>query len=300
MPVYNAGNYVQQAIESILCQSYTNWELLVCDDNSQDNSLSILESFRDPRIKIYSNKTNLKKPKTVNKLFGFAKGQYITIHDADDISDPLRFEKQINQLESSSAIFCGCNIEYISEGGKRLNIIIDKKKYEQDDFPRYGDATIIVKKPYIENEPIFRDYFKNNMDYDLGLRLLDKGEYTNVDESLYFYRNVFGSVSKSYQNPKNLVYKWMAFHFASQRRSGIKDDLELGAVKKINDSENEIIKNLTTNPYQYEIEIIYFLVSIKMYQEALKINLIAIKRYPFFIPLYKSIFKIFLKWILQR
>src|SRR5690242_9380591 len=99
MPVYNASSYLREAIESILNQTYSNFEFIIINDGSTDNSLEIIRSYHDPRISVVNNETNLGIIKTRNKGLKLAKGKYIANMDADDISLSSRLEKQVQYLE---------------------------------------------------------------------------------------------------------------------------------------------------------------------------------------------------------
>ncbi len=101
MPVFNGEKFLSQAIESILNQTYSNFELLIIDDGSTDNSIQIIESFHDSRIKLIKTPCRLGLSKSLNLGVRLAKGIYIARMDADDISYPLRFEEQITYLEKN-------------------------------------------------------------------------------------------------------------------------------------------------------------------------------------------------------
>ena len=100
LPAYNAELDIAAAIRSLLGQTYKNYELLIIDDGSTDNTVKVVESFNDPRIKLIRNEKNLKLPKTLNKAIDLAQGKYCARADADDLSMPRRFEKQVAFLES--------------------------------------------------------------------------------------------------------------------------------------------------------------------------------------------------------
>ena len=104
MPVYNGSRYLREAIESILDQTFTDFTLLIIDDASSDNSVEIIKSYHDPRIRIIENQKNLGQAKTMNRGLGFAKGKYIARMDQDDISFPSRLEKQTKYLEKNRDI----------------------------------------------------------------------------------------------------------------------------------------------------------------------------------------------------
>ena len=95
MPVYNTASFLKEAIESILSQTYSNFEFIIINDGSTDSSKSIIESFNDPRIKVINNEHNIGIIATRNKGLTYAQGEYIACMDSDDISLPTRIEKQV-------------------------------------------------------------------------------------------------------------------------------------------------------------------------------------------------------------
>ena len=101
MPVYNGEKYLQQAIESILKQTFTDFEFLIINDGSTDNSENIILSYDDSRIRYIKNEENLRLIRTLNKGIELAKGKYIARMDCDDISLPYRFEKQLKEFQNN-------------------------------------------------------------------------------------------------------------------------------------------------------------------------------------------------------
>jgi len=96
MPAYNSSNYISESIQSVLFQSYTNWELLILDDCSTDNTVEIIEKYADKRIRLFRNTCNRGIVNARNELFKKAGGDYIAFLDSDDISDPNRFQVQVD------------------------------------------------------------------------------------------------------------------------------------------------------------------------------------------------------------
>ncbi len=108
MPVYNAEKYVGEAIESILNQTFTDFEFLIFNDGSTDNSSKIIKSYKDDRIIFFDYKENFGYVKHLNDGIKLAKGEYIARMDADDISLPERFQKQYDFLEKNKdVVLCG-------------------------------------------------------------------------------------------------------------------------------------------------------------------------------------------------
>lgn len=236
MSAFNSENYIAEAIKSILAQSYPNFELLIADDGSTDNTRSVIDSFSDIRIKRYHNKSNIGKAETINKLYNYSKGELITIHDADDISLTKRFEKVIEFFEYYNDFFmCGHIIERISESGKPLGLYRKKITSFEDIrknmeiYNTDGDASIFIKREVCEDlDYIFRPYFKNNMDYDLALRIIEKYKSSNIDEVLYYYRNNPKSISKNIPNYRILITQKLTQFFYQERKEKGIDSLEEG------------------------------------------------------------------------
>ncbi len=118
MPVYNAGRFLTEAIESVLAQTYDHWELILIDDASQDNSAILAQEYaaRDIRIRFFANPQNLGVAKTRNRALGLARGKYVAPLDNDDIALPNRLEEQVCFLEAHPAYaLVASDIEIINE-----------------------------------------------------------------------------------------------------------------------------------------------------------------------------------------
>src|SRR5882757_806020 len=114
MPVLNGGEYVAQAISSILAQSFQNFELIVVDDGSKDASAAIVSSFSDPRIRLIRNPQRLGIPVSLNRGIATARGEYIARMDSDDISMPERLVIQHEFLELNPVVqLCGTWAKHI-------------------------------------------------------------------------------------------------------------------------------------------------------------------------------------------
>jgi glycosyltransferase involved in cell wall biosynthesis len=119
MPVYNGGDYLRPAVESILAQTFTDFEFLIIDDGSTDNSSALLNEYTDPRIRLEPNQYNMKLIATLNKGLQLARGQFIARMDCDDIALPARVEKQVAFLHQHPEIgVLGSNYQIIDPTGK--------------------------------------------------------------------------------------------------------------------------------------------------------------------------------------
>lgn len=120
MGAYNCEKYLSQSIESILNQTYGNWEFIICDDGSTDNTYKILQEFEEnykDKFIILKNDQNMGLNYTLNKCLEKATGEYIARQDADDISLPTRFEKEVKCLEEKKVELVSCNMSYFDEFG---------------------------------------------------------------------------------------------------------------------------------------------------------------------------------------
>jgi glycosyltransferase involved in cell wall biosynthesis len=116
MPVYNCGLYIKEAIDSILIQTYTDFEFLIIDDTSTDKTVSIIKSYDDYRIQLIEKPANSGYTNSLNQGLQLAKGKLIAHIDGDDISLPEQFAKQVAYLEANpEAVLCGTSYKIIDK-----------------------------------------------------------------------------------------------------------------------------------------------------------------------------------------
>lgn len=195
MPVYNAEKYLSQAIESILNQTYKNFEFIIIDDCSTDKSWEIIQKYakKDKRINSFKNKNNLGQSKTVLKGINIAKGEYFLKFDNDDISAEDRIEKEVNFMEENrDYVVVGSNLKIINEENQVIGIREYPKKDEEIRKIIYYKSpfaypAICIRKKAIDkvNYPTI---FKYTDDYLLWWRLLKIGKGYNLDDFLVSYR----------------------------------------------------------------------------------------------------------------
>ena len=151
MPAFNAESYLKDSVNSILNQSYTDFELLICDDCSTDNTWEIIQSIQDPRLKIFKNKENQGYLKTSNFLANQAKGVYITFQDADDLCTPDRLFKLHTFLVENELDLVGSYCRIFLEKNKLLSVVkystehkaITKDLLEKNHPPFCGSAVMV-------------------------------------------------------------------------------------------------------------------------------------------------------------
>ncbi|MEI7423468.1 MAG: glycosyltransferase family 2 protein [Prolixibacteraceae bacterium] len=189
MPVYNAESYLKESIQSILNQTYTNFELIICDDGSTDRSLEIIQAFRDERIRVIRNEQNLGIPLTLNRLIEACLGKYIARQDSDDISLPKRLEKQARFLEKNPQVgLCGTN--FITFGHKNIRRLMPQKDEEIRAFLLINNPicqpTIMVRKTCL-TKPYDQAYDLSE-DYAHGYELSKITKLANLPDVLLKYR----------------------------------------------------------------------------------------------------------------
>ncbi len=166
MSNYNTDeSYLRASIESILNQTYKNFEFIIVDDCSTDNSVNVIESYTDKRIKLIKNKENMGLTKSLNIAIKSAKGEFIARMDADDISLPQRFEKQVEFLtHNPEFIACGTAIKII--GGQKEGKIIRRTIPDIETFRIYllfGNYPNIAHPTAMFNHSLLK---KHNIEYD--------------------------------------------------------------------------------------------------------------------------------------
>jgi glycosyltransferase involved in cell wall biosynthesis len=205
MPVYNAGDFVKGSIESILKQSYSNFELIIINDGSTDTSEEIILSIKDPRIQYFKNESNLGLIKTLNKGIDLCKGEYIARIDADDISLPERLKKQIEFMEKNREVGV-CGSDYIHFGkGKQMVLTAHHEHDWILGWMLFNSSVVhpalMIRTSVIKNEnPYFNSDYKHVEDYELWSRLIFKVKFADVPETLLKYRIHASQVSRQYRN----------------------------------------------------------------------------------------------------
>ena len=199
MPVYNCALYIEESVESILNQTYTNFEFLIIDDASTDNTVSIIKTYTDSRIQLIEKPFNTGLTNSLNLGLQLARGKYIARMDGDDISLQERFEKQLVFLEANTEIaLCGSCYKVIGS-----NIVKRLPEHYEDiklGFLRGNcmvHPSVMMRKQILDEFSIVYDVSKEPAeDYDLWVRLLSFGKLYNLQEPLLNYRVHNAQVSR--------------------------------------------------------------------------------------------------------
>lgn len=256
MPVYNASRYIEEALKSILIQSFNDFELWIVDDASTDDSISIAKSFQDSRMKFYSNPTNLGRVRTSNKWVKEITSEYFTITDADDISHPVRLQKQIEFLDShADCMMCGTSFWAVDENGflvREMKLKTDVSELREAALSQsqfLGGSTVMRRSLLGHFPDFYREYFIDNLaDADLSCMILDKFNSTNIDEPLYFYRIVTSSLSRKAVTIRNLNLHRLVGFLSKQRREQGQDCLQRGIIKEADEFMNSVQREYENDP----------------------------------------------------
>ena len=192
MPAYNCERFIAEAIRSVFAQTYTNWELIIVDDCSTDNTAEVIKPFTDTRIHYQRNAHNMGAALTRNEALRIAKGEYIAFLDADDLWAPEKLERQIAFMEQN-----GYDFTYTAfrRTDKPLRVSGPRHICKAGMYAFCWPAcpTVMYNREKIGLIQI-TDLRKNN-DYAMWLNEIQKADCYLLDEELFFYNKHAGSVS---------------------------------------------------------------------------------------------------------
>jgi glycosyltransferase involved in cell wall biosynthesis len=204
MPVYNGEIYLKDAINSILSQSYTDFELLIIDDGSTDKSVEIIKSYKDSRIVLFLNNKNCGLAHSLNFGINNSKGKYIARMDCDDISIPTRLEKQVRFMDNNPEFgICGTWIKTIGEISNYTNKYLENSDEIKANLlfnTSFAHPSVMIRKSVLtENNLKYNEDHKFYYeDYGLWVELSRVTKMTNIPEVLLRYRVYKKSFSRAY------------------------------------------------------------------------------------------------------
>lgn len=211
MPVKNAAEFVAQALESIQAQTLTDWELIVVNDGSSDETGNILKTFarEDKRIRVLTNKQSQGIGASLNKALGYAKGDYIARMDGDDIALPKRLALQVAFLRKHPKV--------VAVGGQAQMIDGQGSVFAQKRFPTDPKLLremimwvvpmqhpIVMVRAHVYKQCLYDEQLKTAEDVDWMMKLLRHGEFGNVPQVVYQYRKA--DTSNGYHNVKQTFW----------------------------------------------------------------------------------------------
>lgn len=217
MGVYNVEKYINESIESIIEQSFKDWELIICDDGSSDDTLKIVKEYskKDTRIKVLVNNKNVGLAQTLNNCLQASKFDYIVRHDGDDIMLKKRLEIQYEFMKNNNVDISGTSVYLIDEkskiwGERTASINPQNKECMLTSYP-FIHPTIIIKRDLLikaNGYSVNNQTFMRLEDYDLWRKLyiLD-AKMINLDEKLIYYRE-----DKYAYKKKKKIYRLYEFN----------------------------------------------------------------------------------------
>lgn len=218
IPVYNGGKYLKLAIESVLCQTYTDFELIITDDGSNDNSVEIMNSFNDPRIKIVADGENHGLPSRLNQQVQMATGKYFVRMDADDVMFPTRIAEQVEFMKAHSDVdVVGAKSVIIDEQSK---VIYQSKQggrapsTTQDVIEGriFIHPTVTGKTEWFRSNP-YDESKRRSQDFFLWLQSVEHSKFVLIDKPVLFYRVLKKDVVNKFVRDNQLMreFYWKEF-----------------------------------------------------------------------------------------
>lgn len=214
MPAYNAAAYIREAMESVIGQTVTDWELIVIDDCSGDESLEIAHEYAkaDPRITVMRNECNIGVARTRNRAIECSRGRYIAFLDSDDAWYPEKLQRQIQLLDTTGADMAYCSYAIVGSGSTKVRpdyIVPEKIGFNGLLKENVISCSAMLIKAEIVKEIRFNTDFYHE-DYVLGLEILKAG-YTAVGcrEVLMHWRYIENS--RSFNKKKSAKNRWRIY-----------------------------------------------------------------------------------------
>lgn len=242
LPVHNGASFIAASIQSLLDQSFRDFELIIMDDGSDDATEQIIRSFTDNRIVYIKSETKKGIVYQLNTGIGLARGRYIARMDADDISHPDRFRQQFTFMEKNPDVgICGACVEIISEGRERVNHGKIARMPQDDSeiklllFQKspFFHPTVFFRKSLLDNGNLKYDpLFEYAEDYKLWVDIFDKTCFHNLQDPLLKYRVHHHNTSLSRQEKQQRL------------TTGIKQELFRRIVSSLSDDEAGVLTNV--------------------------------------------------------
>lgn len=248
MPVYNGATYLASAIESVIHQTYQNWELIIVNDCSTDESLFIAESYRqkEPRIRILSNEKNLKLPRTLNVGFASAQGEYYTWTSDDNLYKPEALERLAIELDQNSdCVMAYSDYTAIDADGQIIESIILKDPQHIVSGNVFG-ACFLYRAEIAKQVGEYDATLFLAEDYEFWMRIYREGEIHHIEESLYLYRRHGNSLTATRkatintQTCKALEKNFLSL-YADAKQHGLVFELFNQIMRRVPNNQKELM-----------------------------------------------------------
>lgn len=200
LPIYNGEKYMRESIDSIISQTYQNWELLILDDCSSDNTSEIAKEYaaKDNRIQYYSNEENLRLPRNLNKGFSLAKGDFLTWTSDDNKYHPTAIERMHQALieNNTEFVFASCNI--IDENSRQIEfIMVNKMSRKRITGSNPVGACFMYTRNVYETIGDYNPDLVFVEDFDYWQRICANFNFSIIEEILYDYRWHSGALTST-------------------------------------------------------------------------------------------------------
>lgn len=232
IPMYNAERFLKNTIQSVLNQTYTNFELIITDDGSSDRSIEIIKSFKDSRIILIADGCNKGISYRLNQQIQIAKGKYFFRMDADDLMFPERVKTQVDYLENNPNIDAvGTPVVVLNDENEIISFRdnIDIKEYNQlFNTILFNHPTVAGKLEYFKKF-LYSEKLAGVEDADLWIRSYPSSKFSHLKEPLLFYRDPLVFKLRTYKSrlyKKNQLYKentYLKEHFIVQQKLILKN-----------------------------------------------------------------------------
>lgn len=206
---YNTGPLILDMLKSVFLQTFTDWELILINDGSTDNTLSLVESVSDPRVRIYSNDSNRGRAFSLNRISELARGKYIARMDSDDFCSPVRIQQQVERMESEPDLdVVGTGICYLDKqdnpvGDSGMSARTTHKEICREPARTFGlcHGSVLGKREWFVKNP-YRENLRLGVDYNLWLTTYRHSQFANIAKPLYYYR-----LDNSFNLKKQLIVR---------------------------------------------------------------------------------------------
>lgn len=228
MPAYNCEKYIKQAIDSVLSQTYKNFELLIADDASTDNTKKIIDEYNDPRIKRYHHEENIGYLKATNKLLNYVNGDFICFQDADDYCEPNKIELQLKAMQENNIDACGTSFTRVDSNNKIISVSSipftnEALRKEKPPVAPFCTSSIMLTRQLLNQIGGYHEYFDRCGGEDVywAYNIIDNYNYINLPEKLYYYRSTENSVTNNIpKSLKKMLISPIVTHLILERRNG--------------------------------------------------------------------------------
>lgn len=252
MPSYNKAGYITESINSILSQTWEDFELIIIDDCSTDNSVEVIKTAKDPRIRFYRNSENIGIAANRNKGLELAQGEYIALLDADDLSPDYRLKDEVeylNQHPEIAVVYGGS--QEIGPNGEFKELYVST--FHNPDFIRakllirdvIPNGSCMYRKSFVDNHGIrYEDGYYGMDDYLFWVRCSVKGKITGIPETLLYWRNFEHNTTNQLFNDQRRMEKYNEIHKIALEQNGFRlNNAELTLYNKVLAEEPYAISN---------------------------------------------------------